>query len=210
MTISASETHNRNNVRRTIEESTKEFESIGNYLQKNKSCTIDVTIATAFGCPFEGKTTKDKCIELANELNEMGAKEIILADTTGMANPVEVMELVEDLQKNILTSKLAVHFHNTRGTGLANVLSALQCGISIVESSVGAMGGCPFAPGATGNIATEDTVNMLEEMGIATSVDLSRLIECAKMAEQIVGKTLPGQVMKAGPTCDLHPMPKQT
>ena len=206
--LSASEAHNQNNVRRTIKESIKEFQSIIKYVQKNKSCTIDATIATAFGCPFAGKTTKEKSIELAKELMDMGAGEIILADTTGMANPVDVMELVEFLRKDIPVSKLAVHFHNTRGIGLANVLSALQCGISTIESSVGGMGGCPFAPGATGNIATEDLVNMLEEMGISTDVDLLNLINCAKMVEQAVRKTLPGQVMKAGRTRDLHPMPK--
>ena len=204
--LSASEAHNLNNVRRTIKESIKEFESVADYMQ-NSGCPVAVTIATAFGCPFEGKTTEEKVIELAGELVELGAEEIILADTTGMANPVNVMRLIEALGKRIPISKLAVHFHNTRGTASANVLSALECGITAFEGSVGGMGGCPFAPGATGNIATEDLVHMLGEMGIDTGIDLRALIACAQLAERIIGKKLPGHVMKAGCTGDLHPLP---
>lgn len=179
--LSVSESHNRNNVRRTIEESLKEFELVVAYCKKNRISVISVSIATAFGCPFEGKIDEESVAVLAEQLRELGATEIILADTTGMANPVGVMKLLEVLNKEMSVHKLAVHFHNTRGAGLANVLSALQCGVTIIEGSIGGLGGCPFAPGATGNIATEDLVNVLEEMGINTGINLIKLIACAKL-----------------------------
>ncbi len=167
----------------------------------------NASIATAFGCPFEGKIAGERVLTLAKQLKDSGAAGVILADTTGMANPLGVMELLETLANDLPIADIAVHFHNTRGAGLANVLSALQCGVSVVEGSIGGMGGCPFAPGATGNVPTEDLVNMLEEMGISTGVDLVELLACARLAERIVGERLPGQVMKAGRTCDLRPIP---
>lgn len=205
--LSASESHNRNNVRRTVEESLKEFELVVDYCKKSRVSVISVSIATAFGCPFEGKIDEERVAVLAERLRELGATEIILADTTGMANPVGVMKLLDILNKKISIHEIAAHFHNTRGAGLANVLTALECGVTMIESSIGGLGGCPFAPGATGNIATEDLVNMLEEMGIKTGINLIKLIACAKLAEEIVGERLPGQVMKAGRICDLHPVP---
>lgn len=197
--LSASETHNRNNVRRTVEESLEEFRLISDCLRTSTVSEMHVSIATAFGCPFEGKIAEQSVALLAERVRELGATGIILADTAGMANPLGVMKLLEVLGKGMPIRELAVHFHNTRGAGLANVLSALQCGTTVFEGSVGGMGGCPFAPGATGNIATEDMVNMLEEMGISTGVNLVDLIACARLAEGIVGHELAGEVMKACP-----------
>ncbi len=205
--LSVSETHNRSNVRRSVEESLHEFEAMMDCLQTGGIKRISVSLATAFGCPFEGKIAREKVLTLAKRLRVSGATGIILADTTGMANPFGVKGLIEALSNELPIDEVAVHFHNTRGTGLANVLSALQCGVAVFEGSVGGLGGCPFAPGATGNVPTEDMVNMFEDMGIDTGVNLTKLLACAKLAEEMVGETLPGQVMKAGRTCDLHPPP---
>jgi hydroxymethylglutaryl-CoA lyase len=205
--LSVSETHNRNNVRRSVAESLQEFQAMIDCLQTGGIKRISVSLATAFGCPFEGKIAQEKVVTLAKRLKDSGATGIILADTTGMANPLGVGELLDALSNELPIDEVAVHFHNTRGSGLANILSALQCGVTIFEGSVGGMGGCPFAPGATGNVPTEDMVNMLEDMGIDTGVNLAKLLVCAKLAEETVGEKLPGQVMKAGRTCDLHPVP---
>jgi len=194
--LSASDSHNRNNVKKTTEESLKEFALVADYSKNMGVDGIYVSLATSFGCPFEGKIAKDRVAVLAGKLMALGATQIILADTTGMANPAMVMELLEFLTKDLPISNLAAHFHNTRGAGLANVLSALSGGITTFEASVGGMGGCPFAPGATGNIATEDLVNMLEEMGIKTGVNLLDLIACATSAEKILGRKLQGQVIR--------------
>jgi hydroxymethylglutaryl-CoA lyase len=205
--LSASETFNRNNVRRSVEESLREFQAIIDYLRTREISRVSVSVATAFGCPFEGKIAPEKVVRLAKRLRDCGATGIILADTTGMANPVGVKELLDALNHEWPVHEVAVHFHNTRGTGLANVLSALQCGVETFEGSVGGMGGCPFAPKATGNVPTEDMVNMLEDMGTNTGVNLPKLLACAKLAEDVVGEKLPGQVMKAGRTWDVHPTP---
>jgi hydroxymethylglutaryl-CoA lyase len=205
--LSASETFNRNNVRRSVDESLREFQALVKCLQTGEIKRISVALATSFGCPFEGKISPEKVVTLAKRLRDSGATGIILCDTTGMANPFGVKELLDALSQELPIDEVAVHFHNTRGTALANVLSALQCGVSIFEGCVGGIGGCPFAPGATGNVPTEDMVNMLEEMGIDTGVSLAKMLACAKLAEEMVGEKLPGLVMKAGRTCDLHPTP---
>jgi hydroxymethylglutaryl-CoA lyase len=205
--LSASETHNRANVRKSVEESLREFTLAAEVMLRSGIKGMTVSIATAFGCPFEGTIAREKVIAMATQLKDSGATLIILSDTTGMANPVGVEGLLDALGTHLAIDDVGVHFHNTRGTGLANVLSALQCGITIFEGSVGGIGGCPFAPGATGNVPTEDMVNMLEDMGITTGVELPKLLACAMLTEEIVGEKLPGQVMKAGRTGDLHPAP---
>lgn len=206
--VSASESHNRSNVNRTVEESLAEFGQVMECARDAGTDRVSATIATAFGCPMEGVVPPDRVVELSRRLADFGARDIILADTTGMANPVSVEKLLGLLESVVPVERIAVHFHNTRGTGLANVLSAVQCGVTAFEGSVGGMGGCPFAPGATGNVPTEDMAGMLEEMGIVTGVDLSALIACAIMAGQIVGMELPGQLMRAGRVCDTHPLPQ--
>lgn len=198
--LAASETFNKNNVRRTIGESLEEFRRIVDFIQKRNVETVSVSLSTAFGCPFEKKVPREKVVDIARRLTKLGATELILCDTTGMANPLYVTEVLGDICEKITGVNIAAHFHNTRGTGLANIFAALSVGINIIETCVGGLGGCPFAPGANANVPTEDTVNMLQDMGIRTGVNLVDLIACAEMAQEMMGKELPGQVMKSGPT----------
>lgn len=196
--LSASETHNKKNVNMSIAESLVTLKQVTRMALDNK-VKIRGYIVTAFGCPYEGWIPTERIEEIAAEYVSMGVSEIALGDTTGMANPAQVRQMVVRLKNKLKSVELALHFHNTRGAGLANVLAALLEGITIFDGSIGGLGGCPYAPGATGNIPTEDLVHMLENMGIDTGIDLSKLIECAKTAQQYLGRELPGQVMKAGP-----------
>ena len=197
--LSASETHNRKNVNRSIEESLTGLERVlGRAREAGLRC--EGVISVAFGCPYEGQVPRERVFEIAKRLIDAGAQEIGFGDTTGMANPVQVREffpaakeaLGEDVQ-------LTAHFHNTRGQGLANVLAALLSGICSFESSFGELGGCPVPRGATGNIATEDLVSMLHEMGIETGVSLERLVEAARSAQEVLGRPLGSHVLTAGP-----------
>lgn len=197
--VSASESHNKSNVRRTIEESLEEFAEI-NKLCVEHDAWLRGSIATAFGCPFEGRVEPQKVRDLAEKLIEKGAKEINLCDTTGMGNPILVRQVLTEIQKVSNDINLAVHFHNTRGVGIANILTALSEGVSTVETSIGGLGGCPFAPGATGNVATEDLVNLLDDMGIKTGINLDKLIDCAKRFQPFVDTKLGEHVLYAGPT----------
>jgi hydroxymethylglutaryl-CoA lyase len=158
------------------------------------SCALSVT----FGCPYEGLVPVTRVVEICERLASIKVGVITLADTTGMGNPDLVAEIVSRVRQRCAGLPVAVHLHNTRGAGLANALAALQEGIDLFDGSVGGLGGCPYAPKATGNIATEDLVNMLHGMGVETGVDLDALVACAQLAEAILGKTLPGQVMHAG------------
>lgn len=203
--VSASETHNRKNVNRSIEESLQEFGAIAKLAGQAGPCLLRLDISTAFGCPFEGEVAIEAVARIAARAYDLGGGEINLCDTTGMANPRQVYEGIKRLGEMVPNISLAVHFHNTRGAGLANVLAALQAGITVFDASIGGLGGCPFAPGATGNIATEDLAHMVEEMGLKTGLNLKALIDCARFTEKTLGITLPGQVMKAGRSCDLHP-----
>lgn len=204
--VSASESHNRSNVRRSIDESLDGFEPIFD-LARQADIPVRASLATSFGCPFEGDVPVSQVLRVSRRLRELGVMEIALCDTTGMANPVQVTKVVKACLEQIPELQWATHFHNTRGAGSANLLAALMEGITIFDASIAGLGGCPFAPGATGNVPTEDMVHMLHEMGIDTGIDLPDLINAAQLAEQIIGEILPGQVMKAGRTCDLHPLP---
>jgi hydroxymethylglutaryl-CoA lyase len=197
LVVSASESHNKNNMNMSVTESLKAFREAAKIALGN-AMRITGTIGTAFGCPFEGWVPPQKVEEIAQELLAMGVHEICLADTTGMANPSQVIGLVSRLRHQFKDVEFRLHFHNTRGAGMANVLAALSEGITIFDGSIGGLGGCPYAPGATGNIPTEDMVHMLESMGIDTGIDLPKLVDCAKMVQEILGRELPGQVMKAG------------
>ena len=197
LTVSASESHNKNNVNMSIAESLQTIREAAR-LALDNGMKITGSIATTFGCPFEGRVSPQKVEEIAQEYLDMGMREIILADTTGMANPLQVTEMIGRLRNKSKNVDIRLHFHNTRGAGMANVLAALFEGITIFDTSIGGLGGCPYAPGATGNISTEDTVHMLESMGIDTGIDLLKLIDCAKMVGDLLGRELPGQVMKAG------------
>ena len=160
--------------------------------------TGQVTIGASFGCPFEGEVAEDHVIAMAEMLARSGAVEIALADTIGVANPAQVARLVSRVREAIDPLPVRVHFHNTRGTGLANVWSALGAGARIVDASIGGLGGCPFAPGAAGNVATEDVVYMLERAGISTGLDLGKLITVNHWLAEVMNKSLPSMVGKAG------------
>jgi hydroxymethylglutaryl-CoA lyase len=204
--VSASESHNRSNVRRSIEESLEGFVPIF-ALARDAGMSVRASLATSFGCPFEGEVPVDQVLKVSRRLHELGVMEIALCDTTGMANPVQVSKVVRACLDEIPDLQWVAHFHNTRGAGSANLMAALMEGITIFDASIAGLGGCPFAPGATGNVPTEDMVHMLHEMGIETGIDLPALIVTAQLAEETVGEVLPGQVMKAGRTCDLHALP---
>jgi hydroxymethylglutaryl-CoA lyase len=204
--VSASESHNRSNVRRSIHESLEGFVPIFE-LAKGAGVSVRASLATSFGCPFEGDVPVDQVLRVCQRLEELGVMEVALCDTTGMANPVQVSKVVRACLDEMPDIQWAAHFHNTRGAGSANLLAALMDGITIFDASIAGLGGCPFAPGATGNVPTEDMVHMLHEMGVETGIDLPALIATAELAEETIGEVLPGQVMKAGRTCDLHPLP---
>jgi hydroxymethylglutaryl-CoA lyase len=196
--VSASDTHNRKNVNRSTEQSLDEIAVvIGEAHQRGATC--QVIVSTAWGCPYEGDVPVERVLWAAGRAVADGADSVSFGDTTGMATPRRVRDLVGGFRSRYPDTPLNLHFHNTRGTGLANVLAALELGVDDFDASVGGLGGCPYAPGATGNIATEELVHMVEDMGVATGVDLDAMIDAAAEAERIVGRELPSQVLRAGP-----------
>ena len=201
--LSATDAHGARNLNRSSHESLAELRQIVRMASAAR-VRIDISLSVAFGCPFEGDVTVEKVVDLASRIQQLGISRITFCDTTGMATPRQVQALAEALRDELPELDPAFHFHNTRGLGLVGVLVALQEGIVRFESSIGGLGGCPFAPNAAGNVCTEDMAHMLHEMGIETGLDLTRLIEAARLAEQLVGRTLDGQVMKAGPRLSLH------
>ncbi len=196
--VSASDTHNRKNVNRSTAESLDDIAQII-ALAHDRGATCQVIISTAWGCPYEGDVPVERVVATASRAVADGADTISFGDTTGMATPGRVQRLVGEFRSQRPDTELNLHFHNTRGTGLANVLAALQLGVSDFDASVGGLGGCPYAPGATGNIATEELVHMVEDMGVETGIDLAALIDAAADAERIIGRQLPSQVLRAGP-----------
>ena len=196
--VSASDTHNRKNVNRSTEQSLDEIAVMIDEAHQ-RGATLQVVVATAWGSPYEGDVPMDRVVAVAGRAVADGADAISFGDTTGMATPSRVRDLVGSFRFRHPDVPLNLHFHNTRGTGLANVLAALELGVDDFDASVGGLGGCPYAPGASGNIATEELVYMVEDMGVATGVDLAAMIEAAAAAERIVGRELPSQVLRAGP-----------
>ncbi len=196
--VSASDTHNRKNVNRSTEESLDDIAAILD-LVHGRGATCQVIVSTAWGCPYEGEVPVERVLAVAGRALADGADTLSYGDTTGMATPGRVTRLVGETRSALPDAALNLHFHNTRGTGLANVLAALELGVSDFDASVGGLGGCPYAPGATGNIATEELVHMVEDMGVATGIDLEAMIDVAAQAETLVGRTLPSQVLRAGP-----------
>ena len=196
--VSASDTHNRRNIRRSTDESLAELPAIVDLVHAY-GATLQVIVATAWGSPYEGDVPVSSVLHVVDRALSAGADSIAYGDTTGMATPTRVTNLVEETRAAHPDVELGLHFHNTRGTGLANVLAALQLGVDDFDASVGGLGGCPYAPGASGNIATEELVHMLEDMGVDTGVDLTALIDVAAQAERLVGHELPSQVLRAGP-----------
>ena len=197
--LSASETHNRKNVNRSIAESLAGVEVVlGRAREAGLRC--EGVISTSFGCPYEGHVAPERVLEIAAALRDAGAQEIGFGDTTGMANPRQVREFFTTAEAHLGAEvELTAHFHNTRGQGLANALAALEAGVESFESSFGELGGCPVPAGATGNIATEDLVSMLHEMGIETGIDLDALLACARRAQEILGRPLGSHTLVAGP-----------
>ena len=195
--LGATEGYNQNNVKMSVEDSLQQSVQIAEIVRRANTPFVAV-LSVAFGCPYEGPVAQERVLELSGRLIELGAEEITYGDTTGMAYPTQVRELSEAYQKRFPEVPLRVHFHDTRGMGLTNVLAALEAGVERIDASVGGLGGSPYAAGATGNISTEDLVHMLHEMGIETGVDLEALIGCAQLLEKQLDHELPGQVMKAG------------
>ena len=195
--LAASEGYNRSNVRMSVEESLEQAARVAKIVREADVPFVAV-LSVAFGCPYEGAVAPERVLDLCGRLMELGVEEVTFGDTTGMAYPTQVGELSHAYGERYPDVPLRLHFHNTRGMGLANVLAGLEAGVDRFDASVGGLGGSPYAPGATGNIPTEDLVHMLHEMGIETGVDLEALIGCARLLEYFLEHGLPGQVMKAG------------
>jgi hydroxymethylglutaryl-CoA lyase len=200
--LSASETHNRKNVNRSIEESLSGLERVV-ARARDAGLRCEGVISVSFGCPYEGEVPLERVFGIARRLAAAGCDEIAFGDTTGMANPMQVRGFFARAFEELPGVELTAHFHNTRGQGLANVLAALESGVESFESSFGELGGCPVPAGATGNIATEDLVSMLHEMGVATGIDLERLLGCARQVQDVLGRPLSAHLLTAGPV-DWH------
>ncbi|MEE6311160.1 hydroxymethylglutaryl-CoA lyase [Plantactinospora veratri] len=196
--VSASDTHNRRNVNRSTAESLDDIAGLISLLHE-AGATAEVIVATSFGCPYEGDVDPARVAGIVDRVVADGADRVAFGDTTGMATPRRVRELVTEVRDRQPEIPVLLHFHNTRGTALANLLTALELGITEYDASVGGLGGCPYAPGASGNVATEEVVHMLHDMGIETGVDLEALLEAAAYAERLVGRELPSGVLRAGP-----------
>ncbi|MCE2878494.1 MAG: hydroxymethylglutaryl-CoA lyase [Comamonadaceae bacterium] len=206
LVMSVSQTHNLANLRMTREKSFAAIKEV--VTQVNGQVPINVSLSTAFGCPMQGQIELNEVMDWARRFADLGVRGLTLCDTTGMANPRQVRLFSDAVVSSLGRLELTMHFHNTRGMGLANVLAAVESGITSFDGSLGGLGGCPYAPGASGNICTEDTIHMLQTMGLETGVDLERLIHLARALPGLVGHPTPGQLAQAGRACDLHPVPE--
>lgn len=206
LVMSTSETHNLANLRMPREKSFAGLAEVIRYVDGR--APINVSLSTCFGCPMEGDVPQSVVEEYAKQFVDLGVRGLTICDTTGMANPRQVSVMAESLQKQFPHTQITMHFHNTRGMGLANVLAAVQAGIVRFDGSLGGLGGCPYAPGASGNISSEDAIHMLDAMGYDTGINIPKLLSWARELPNIVGHNVPGQVAKAGRTCDLHAAPE--
>jgi hydroxymethylglutaryl-CoA lyase len=195
--MSASETHNKKNTNKTIAESLKTFSEV---IPKAHAANMRARayVSTVWGCPYEGAVDPKRAVSIAKELRDMGADTISLGDTIGVGTPLQTKKILELILSEIPVKNVALHMHDTRGTALANILAGLELGVTELDSAVGGLGGCPYAPGAAGNMSTEDLVYMLHGMGIETGIDLEKLVAVARMAETLLGRALPGKVHQAG------------
>ncbi|MEJ7930796.1 hydroxymethylglutaryl-CoA lyase [Ramlibacter sp. AN1015] len=205
LVMSTSELHNLANLRMPREKSFAGLAEVIRLVDGRKP--VNVSLSTAFGCPMAGEVPQDEVLAWAARFVDLGVRGLTICDTTGMAHPAQVAGMAETLQRRFAGQQLTLHFHNTRGMGLANVLAAVQAGIVRFDGSLGGLGGCPYAPGASGNICSEDAIHMLHEMGCDTGIDLPRLLDIARALPALVGHEVPGQVAKAGRSRDLHPVP---
>ena len=205
LVMSTSETHNRSNLRMGREESFSALREVIEFI--NGRIPINVSLSTAFGCPMEGDVPQDVVINYVSRFDNLGVRGVTICDTTGMAQPVQVTKMIDALHKQFKHLQLTMHFHNTRGMGLANILASVQSGITRFDGSLGGLGGCPYAPGASGNVCSEDAIHMVDAMGYDTGINIDALLVIAKGLPQIVGHDVPGQVAKAGRIHDLHPEP---
>lgn len=196
--IAATDSYNLNNVKRTVRDSMPNVAEVV-AVAAAAGIPVEGTISTAFGCPYEGDVAPERVAEVTGWMKDAGVASISYGDTTGMGTPRRVRAVIETLRETHPEVELNMHFHDTRGTGLANVLTALELGVDYFDASIGGMGGSPYAAGATGNIATEDLVHMLEDMTIDTGVDLDKLLAAARMAQGFIAGDLPSKVLKAGP-----------
>jgi hydroxymethylglutaryl-CoA lyase len=196
--VSASDTHNRHNINRTTDESLADIARLVSLLHEG-GASAEVIVATSFGCPYEGDVDPGRVASIVDRVVADGADRVAFGDTTGMATPRRVVEVLSRVRERHPDVPVLLHFHNTRGTALANIVTALRLGITEYDASIGGLGGCPYAPGASGNVATEEVVHMLHDMGIETGIDLAALINVARAAERIVGRELPSGVLRAGP-----------
>ncbi|MFI5447172.1 hydroxymethylglutaryl-CoA lyase [Polaromonas sp. UC242_47] len=205
LVMSTSETHNLANLRMPM---VRSFAALSEVIQLVDGRTpINVSLSCCFGCPMEGDVPLEGVLAWVERFADQGVRGVTICDTTGMAHPAQVGRMVEALQQRFSQLQLTLHFHNTRGMGLANVLAAVQDGITRFDGSLGGLGGCPYAPGASGNISSEDAIHMLDAMGYNTGMDLPKLLAIARQMPDIVGHEVPGQVAKAGRIQDLHPAP---
>lgn len=205
LVMSTSETHNLANLRMSRE---KSFAGLREVIELARGqVPVNVSLSCCFGCPMEGDVPEDEVLRWAERFAAMGVRGLTICDTTGMAHPAQVSRLTKALRQRFGSLQLTLHFHNTRGMGLANVLASVQQGIDRFDGSLGGLGGCPYAPGATGNICSEDAIHMLQAMGHDTGIDLPRLLQAARRLPEVVGHDVPGQVAKAGLITDLHPAP---
>lgn len=207
LVMSASDTHGLANLRMTPEQSLAQFREIIEVTRGSK-VFVNASLSTTFGCPFEGDVPEQRVYALVQRLLDIGVQGITLCDTTGMADPAQVERICREALKHWPEAVFTAHFHNTRGMGLANALAALNAGIKRFDASLGGLGGCPYAPGASGNICTEDLVHMFQRMGRATGVDLDQLLLCAASLSELVGHEVPGSVLKAGKSDRRYPKPK--
>jgi len=193
VTVAATDGYNQHNLNRSVKETLQEIEGIATEARRD-NLVVDASVSVAFGCPYEGSVAPARVAEVATALAGGGIGEIALADTIGVANPAQVEELFQVMKERLPAVRWGAHFHDTRGTAMANLLSALETGVNLFEGSVGGIGGSPFAPGAGGNLCSEDALAMLEAMGIATGVDVNRLVEVARGLQRTLGAPLPGRV----------------
>lgn len=194
--MSATDTHSKKNINKSISDTLPVLREVAEAALVD-GLAVRAYLSVVFGCPYEGKVDPEAVVRIVHDLLEMGVYQVSLGDTTGMANPVQVRAVLERLAQEVSLDRFALHFHDTRGTALANVMAGLEMGVTTFDASAGGLGGCPYAPGASGNLATDDLLYVLHEMGIETGVDLDKLLDCSAMMQRVLGKELPSRYLKS-------------